>query len=67
MTDIKKLYKRKPTLYVWTLFGIGILLFMYGTIRPTIDPAINWVVLIGEGFFALGIIVGAILVVRKRK
>lgn len=67
MTDIKKLYKRKPTLYIWTLFGIGIILFMYGTVKPTIDPAINYAVLTGEIFFASGIIIGAILLVRMKK
>lgn len=67
MTDLVKIYKKKPSLAIWTLFGIGILFFIYGTVLPTIDPAINFPVLIGEIFFGLGILSGAVILLRGRK
>ena len=68
MTDLVKLYKKKPALMVWTLFGAGILAFTIGTLYPPTDIMnVDLLTLLGEGLFASGIIVGAILVVRKRR
>jgi len=68
MTDLVKLYKKKPALMVWTLFGAGIVFFAIGTLYPPTDiQMVDRITLLGEGLFASGIIVGAILLVRKRK
>lgn len=68
MTDIVKLYKKKPALMVWTLFGAGVLFFVVGTLYPPTDiQMVDKITLLGEGLFASGIIIGAILVVRKRR
>ncbi len=68
MTDLVKLYKKKPSLMIWTLFGAGIVFFTIGTLYPPTDiQMVDRITLLGEGLFASGIIVGAILLVRKRK
>jgi len=68
MTDIEKTIKKKPMLLVWMFFGIGILFFIYGTVFPIDEPMINTTVLIGEIFFGIGIITGAVILIqRKRK
>jgi len=51
---------------VWTLFGAGIFFFVIGTLYPPSDiQMVDTITLLGEGLFASGIIVGAILVLRK--
>jgi len=68
VTDIEKTIKKKPMLLVWLFFGVGILFFIYGTVFPIDEPMINTTVLIGEIFFGIGIITGAVILIqRKRK
>jgi len=68
MTDLVKLYKKKPSLFVWTFFGLGIIAFMFGTLFPPNDiQMVDQITLLGEGLFASGIIVGAILVVKRKR
>ena len=67
MTDLAKIFKKNPSLYVWIFFGIGIILFMVGTLHPVIDPMINTVTFVGEIFFGIGIIVGISIILSKRR
>jgi len=67
MTDLVKIFKKQPTLYVWTFFGIGVILFMIGTLYPAVDPMINFTTFAGEIFFGLGILVGASILLAKRR
>jgi len=64
---ITKLYEKYPSLMVWSFFGLGVIFFMKGTIQPTIDPEVNIPVLVGEIFFAIGIIIGVILVLKRKR
>lgn len=67
MTDLVKLYKKKPALMVWTLFGTGIFFFVIGTLYPPSDiRMVDSITLLGEALFASGIIVGAILVLKRK-
>ncbi len=68
MIDIEKTIRKKPALLVWLFFGIGIIFFTIGTLFPPTDiQMVDQITLLGEGFFASGIIVGAIILLRKRK
>jgi len=67
MTDLVKILKKQPTLFVWIFFGIGVILFMIGTLFPAIDPMINFTTFLGEIFFGLGIITGASILLAKRR
>ena len=65
-TSLEKQFKKKPMLYVWLFFGIGILFFIYGTVFPIDEPMINTTVLVGEIFFGVGIITGAVILLQRR-
>jgi hypothetical protein len=67
MTDLEKTFKKKPMLLVWLFFGVGILFFIHGTLFPIDEPMINTTVLIGEVFFGIGIITGAVILIQRRK
>jgi len=68
LTDLVKIYKKKPALMVWTLFGTGIFFFVIGTLYPPSDiQMVDMITLLGEGLFASGIIVGAILVLKRKR
>ena len=67
MTHIQRMFKKKPMLFVWLFFGIGILFFIYGTVFPIDEPMINTTVLIGEIFFGSGILTGAVILIQRRK
>ncbi len=67
MTHIQRMFKKKPMLFVWLFFGIGILFFIYGTVFPIDEPMINTTVLIGEIFFGIGILTGAVILIQRRK
>jgi len=67
ISKITKLYEKYPTLMVWTFFALGVIFFMKGTIQPTIDPAVNIPVLVGEILFGIGIIIGIILVLKRKR
>ncbi len=58
---------KKPALLVWILFGIGIIFFMTGTLNPVPDTEVDKITLLGEAFFASGIIVGAVIVVNSKR
>lgn len=58
---------RKPALLVWILFGAGIVSFMIGTLNPVPDTQIDRITLLGEGLFASGIIVGALIVIKAKR
>lgn len=58
---------RKPALLVWILFGAGVVSFMIGTLNPVPDTEIDRLTLLGEGFFASGIIIGATLVIKSKR
>lgn len=67
MTDIEKTIKKKPMLLVWLFFGIGILFFIVGTVFPIDEPMINTTVLFGEIFFGIGIITGAVILIKRKR
>ena len=68
MTDLVQTYKKKPALMVWTLFGAGIIFFTIGTLYPPLDiQMVDKITLLGEGLFASGIIVGAILLLKRKR
>lgn len=58
---------RKPALLVWILFGAGVISFMVGTLNPVPDTEVDRITLLGEAFFASGIIIGAILVINSKR
>jgi len=66
VTHIRTLFKKKPSLYVWLFFGIGISFFFLGTVFPIDEPMINTTFVVGEIFFGLGILTGAVILIKKR-
>lgn len=58
---------RKPALLVWILFGAGVVSFMIGTLNPVPDTEIDRFALLGEVFFASGIITGTIIVITSKR
>ncbi len=68
MTDLVKVYKKKPSLMIWTLFGAGIVFFVIGTLYPPDDiQMVDRITLLGEALFASGIIVGAIILLKRKR
>ncbi len=67
MTHIRTLFQKKPSLFVWLFFGIGIIFFMIGTIFPIDEPMINTTVFVGEVFFGIGILAGAVILLRRKR
>lgn len=63
----KNTLMKKPALIVWLLFGGGIISFMISTLNPIPDTEINTINLIGQGFFATGILLGAYLVIKSKR
>jgi len=67
MSHIQTMFKKKPMLFVWLFFGIGILFFIHGTVFPIDEPMINTPVLVGEIFFGIGILTGAVILLQRRR
>jgi len=67
MVKIEKTIQKKPMLLVWLFFGVGILFFIFGTVFPIDEPMINTTVLIGEIFFGIGIITGAVILIQRKR
>jgi len=64
---VLKRLKNRPSAIPFVLFGIGIIFFGVGVLRPLPSEEVNPFLAFGVLFFGLGIIVGLANELRKRK